>query len=262
MRLLANFYFPAIRLQLIICGSLLALAYLLSLYALTSFRAYAGSENHSWTFIYSASHTLAEWIYFTGPLIFTMCGLRAVATTLPASWVEKSAFMFLYVFVLFPLFLAMIWYALTGFCSMFTTSASVVPTAIHLLSEEIGGIDLNHITSHSLFANIITQAMVAACTCFTIVNTRRNRLGLGIVTVFGTMFLNNIASCLLAVYAVLSSESFMAAVTSASEVSPEALMNEIFESTCNYMPLYCAIYAACTCIITGLTIWKIKTRQN
>lgn len=265
--MLAGFYWPVIRIQLVIAAVVVAACYLISIFSVSMVYA-NGDDPGLYMALYSMFISGGNLVYCSGPLIFAWCAQRAIATTLPASWTEKTTFMLGYVFILFPAFLAIVWYGLTGIFSFFTPYAAPVQAMMGVLAEQAGdqmGI-IDKLTNTTRPSNLASCAMIASLACFAVASVRRNRLAMGVLAIFGGMALNWLAGVFISVMAFLHSDSLMGVVENPGAAASEQLGNqiasEIITMMSDMMPVYGIICAIIAVTMAALTAYRIKTRQN
>lgn len=260
LRLLWRFYTPAIRRQAVLCGGVLLLCYLICLAGASGCLANTGGSGVGIALaVYSFGAWIVSWLYFMGPLVFGFCGQRRVVTTLPASWLEKSVFVFGYVFVVYPLFLAALWYGAMGVASLFTVAADVDAVATAMLRPDAGGLSLSEVMSDSQSANVLGNMMSAAFMCFVIASSRRNRVAHGVVAALGIRFVIWLSGVVAGVYAVFSTGFLSKALAGEEpEVNPQALVDYID----SLLPVYSGVCTVMLLAFVSLTVLKIKNRQN
>lgn len=259
MGLLWNFYWPAIRRHLLWGGVVLAVAYVLMWFTLNSITDV--SKDDLAVGLYSLEQLLPALVYVTAPLVFAFCRRRSVVTTLPASWVEKGVMMVGYVLLVFPAFMAAVWYACTGIFAIFAPWADIASRTIDVFSV-MDGIDFRHLSRSATSGNALGSAWVVTAVCFFIAAARRQRLAIGIATIFVTYVITAVIGAVMGVMAVLRS-GFIAAVADGT-LNPDNT-DEFVGWIMNYMqslmPIYTLIGAVILIVFVVLTFRKIKTRE-
>lgn len=257
LALLWRFYSPAIRKQLIICGVVLFVSYFMCLAGSSGFNA--GEGGGLWLALYSLGAMIAGWVYYAAPLVFGFCSQRRVATTLPASWQEKALFMFGYVFVVVPLFLALVWYGCVAVMSIFTPDANVTSNMMESISAEASGLSLGAMMKSSKYMSVVSYMASVALACYVIVIARRNRITLGIVAILAYSFLNWLCGVALGIYAVVRSKMFEhIAEGREPDMNPQLLVDIIAGA----MPVLAVLCGMLLVLFVVLATLKIKTRQN
>lgn len=255
--LLYKFYSPAIRLLLIISGTVLLGSYALSLYGVVMSRHYFNEG--PFFLIYSMGAGIAGWVYMAGPFILPMVSNRALITTLPASWAEKSIFIFSWIFVVYPLYLAILWYGAVGICSFFTDAASVNTAMMAHMSEVTGGLDVRTMAQGSRYFNVLSNMSMVAVATLIIVSVRRNRFILGVVGLLVCSFAASLVGIIVGVVVLLNSKFMEAAVAGAA--TPEAFAQNLLDEIAGAFP-YVGIFSGLVLIVCiVLTVRKIRIRQ-
>lgn len=257
--LLWRFYTPAIRLQLAISGIILLASYLICLWGASGCLGHGADEVALSMALYSFGAWIASWMYLSGPLVFGFSSQRRVATTLPASWQEKSVFMFGYIFVVVPLFLAAIWYGAMGVASLFTDAADANAVVLNMVGKETEGISMTSLTGNSRSGSVAFNMLSAAFGCLVIASARRNRIALGVVALIAIQFVNWLSGVALGIYAVFKTR--MVQKIAAGE-SPDVSPQELIDVISGVMPVYSTICAIAAVAVVVLTVLKIKNRQN
>lgn len=259
MGLLWNFYWPAIRRQALWSGILLVLAYVLMWFTLNSITNV--ETDNTAVGLFSLEQFLPSIVYVSGPLVFSFCRRRPVATTLPASWVEKGLMMLGYALVAFPAFMAAVWYICTGIFAIFAPWADIATKTIELFSV-MPGMDFSRLTRAATLGNALSCAWLVAGVCYFISAVRRQRLAIGIAAIFGGYVASGIFGGVLGVVALLRS-GFIASVKDGT-LNPEnsdAFVSMILNSIQKLLPIYTIAGAVILVMFVVLTFWKIKTRQ-
>lgn len=174
MALLWRFYWPTIKVQLLISVTLVAVGYLLALLSVSMGEPAAG--------LFAASTFIAALPYYGGPLLFARYSDKTLTVPLPATVNEKFTFAVLYTYVFIPLVMAAVWYALAGLMSTVTDKAFVNSVMINYInsSSDLGfNITLNG-TGVFRYVNLaeMLPATVVLCTVFA---ARRSPVVSGIV---------------------------------------------------------------------------------
>lgn len=261
--LLGNFYMPAMRLQLTLAAIVLMLCYLGCLASLNLLH----SENNFLgigVMTYSAALSLAGFTYYCGPLLFAFCRNRAVATTLPASWPQKSVFFLGWCLIAYPAFLAVVWYAMVGIASLFTPFASVNAAFldyIQSLSEGISPYNIVQITGQHWYTNILSSLIVMSCTAWGVCNCRRNRLVFGIVGAFAGMALNFLAGMIMGILGAASTD-LIRGIADGMEVDPEMFAEQFLDYMLRSADIVSAVMGIGSAILLAMCVVKIKNRQN
>lgn len=256
--LLARFYTPAIRMVLIVSGVVLVLAYVLSFSGVTLARIYQGNGN--FMLMYSMGVGIAGWVYLAGPFIFAMPKKRALVTTLPASWQEKSVFVFLWSFVVYPLYLAGVWYCMTGLCRLFSDAAFVNEVMMGIISENVGSVSFDGLIRNSHFYSAVNDMAAVSIIALVICSVRRNRMVLGIVGGVVGMFAFWLIGVIMGIYIVVTSDVFSDVVSGAS--SPDSLAQGFVDELTKVYPIESGLAVLVVIVCVVLTIRKIKMRQG
>lgn len=259
LALLWRFYTPAIRKQLVLSGAILLASYLICLWGASGCLGRDVDEVALPMALYSFGGWIASWMYLSGPLVFGFCSQRRVATTLPASWQEKSVFMFGYVFVVVPLLLAAIWFGAMGVASLFTDAADVNAVVLNMVNSETEGINLTSLTGNSRAGGVAFNMLSAAFGCLVIASVRRNRIALGVVALIAIQFVNWLSGVALGIYAVFKTR--MVQKIAAGE-SPDVSPQDLIDVISGVMPVYYTVCAIAAVAVVVLTVLKIKNRQN
>lgn len=255
--LLYKFYSPAIRLLLIISGTVLLGAYALCLYGVVMTRQYF--NDGPFFLIYSMGAGIAGWVYMAGPFILPMVSNRALITTLPASWSEKCIFIFSWIFVVYPLYLAVLWYGATGICSLFTDAAFVNEVMMTHVAEMTGGLDVRTMAQSSQTFNVLNNMSMVALAALVIVSVRRNRFILGVVGLIVCSFVEWLIGMVVGIIVVVKSQFIEQAAAGAA--NPEAFAQELLNEIAGAFP-YVGIFSGLLLIVCiVLTIRKIRIRQ-
>lgn len=258
-----NFYTPFIRRHWLIFGTTLLVAYALCLIGVTTTEANTDSSDFISLMSFSIGANIAELTYLCGPLMFAFCRTRRIETTMPISWTEQSAFLLAYTLVLYPLFLALVWYCSTGVCSLFTTSASVNTSMLSLLSLNSEFINLFDLMEQSKPLNICGLIMNMSCVAWAVTASRRNRLAWGIVAVFAGEFLNFVAGVSIGVLAFTNSQSFVNLANGiTTDISGRELTLDIYHEFIQLLPQYYCVLICLSVLMLVLTVYKIRNRQN
>lgn len=256
--LLYKFYSPAIRLLLIIGGTVLLGSYAMCLYGVSMTRLYP--DDGPFMLIYSMGAGIAGWVYLAGPFILAMVSNRATVTTLPASWAEKSIFIFSWIFVVYPLYLAALWYGATGVCLLFTDLASVNSVMMDMIFERTAGINFGAMTNNSMLYNSLNAMVEVSVAALVIVSVRRNRFVLGIVGLIVSSFAFWIIGMVVGVVSVLRS-GFIDEVASGGS-TPENFAQNIIDQISAIFPFVGAFSVLVVIVCVILAVRKIKMRQN
>ena len=257
--LLCRFYWPAIKRQALWGAVVLVVAYVLSWVTLNNIHDVG--QDDGMVGLFSLVQVLPAIVYMTSPLVFAYCRRRAVATTLPASWVEKGVLIVGYVLVVFPAFMAAVWYACTGLFALFAPWADIAKRTLEVFSV-LPGLDFSALTRGATLGNWLGYAWLGAMTCYFVAAVRRQRLAIGIASIFGGYVLTMIFGAIGGIYAVLNS-GFVQAVKEGNfnPDSPDDFVAMILEEVRHLMPLYASLSALLCVVFVVLTFWKIKTRQ-
>ena len=259
MGLLWNFYWPAIRRQAFWSGIVLVVAYVVMWFTLNSITDV--EKDDLAVGFFSLEQFLPAIVYMTGPLVFAFCRRRAVITTLPASWVEKGVMMIGYALVVFPAFMAAVWFICTGIFAIFAPWANIATRTIELFSV-LPGMDFARLTQSATLGNALSSAWLVAAVCYFISAVRRQRLAIGIAAIFGGNVASGVCGGVLGVVALLRS-GFIAAVKDGTfnTDNPDTFVSMILNSIQELMPVYTIAGAVILAVFVALTFWKIKTRQ-
>ncbi|MDE6436992.1 MAG: hypothetical protein K2K69_05760 [Muribaculaceae bacterium] len=211
--------------------------------------------------LFSLVSLLPTVVYMTGPLVFAYCRRRSVVTTLPASWVEKGVLLVGYTLVVFPAFMTAVWYACTGLFAIFAPWADILTRTREIFSV-LPGLDFTALTRSASWGNTFGYAWLASMTCYFVAAVRRQRLAIGIASIFGGYVATVIIGAVLGIYAVFSSGFIQAVKDGAvNPESPDAVVAQLLEEVRHLMPVYATLSAVLCVVFVVLTFWKIKTRQ-
>ncbi|MDE6134129.1 MAG: hypothetical protein K2F79_00965 [Muribaculaceae bacterium] len=257
IRLLAGFYSPFVRRQLIWAGIATALCYLISLYSAIH------TSDISDMGLYSLSSMVMGIVYLCGPLALGYCPQRGLATTLPASWVEKGVLAFAYVLVIYPLFLALVWYGLMWVAALFTPCANVTAYFTDLVSQHSAaiGINLRDLVGGGGRLNVFSSVMMASVVCYFITAIRTQRISKGVAVIVGTLFVQSVIGGIIGVIAILRSGLFQA-IESNTRIREEDIGPRIVDEFAHLMPYVTAMSVIICISFVALTFRKLKMRQN
>ena len=255
---LARFYTPAIRLVLIIFGLLLVFAFWISFTGMSIMKS--NPENPFGFLLSSLGNSLAGWSYYAGPFVFAFCSRRGVATVLPASWVEKSVFMFGWVFVVYPAILAAIWYSLVGIFSIFSNVSSFNEMAVEMLRHDAPGFDMQNFAAASWLSTAASSMFTVAVTCMMIVYSRRHRIVMGIVGIIGSGFVGTLVGIALGIWALFYTD-FIQSIQQ-DTFTPDSMTNNLLGTIMNSLPIVGIAVICVVIMIMILTVRKIRTCQN
>lgn len=261
--MLAQFYRPALRKQLIAAGITLVITYLLCLLGVHLLKT---TDNHRALalLMYSGALWVANLTYFCGPLVFAFCRNRSVATTLPASWQQKSVFFICYILIAYPAFLAVVWYAMVGLCSLFTTDAAVntaFMNYLQMLDENTRTFSLTELTDKFWYSNVASSIIVVCCAAWGVCASRRNRSAMGVVGALGGMFINFLGGMAIGIASIASTE-FIEGIADQTPVDPDNFANEIMDNLMAAMPMYSVAMLIISVGLLTMCVLKIKKRQN
>lgn len=276
--LLARFYTPVMRLLLIVTGIVLVACYFLSFYGVileSRYSVYEPGElpgSSPFMLMYSTGVGIAGYVYLAGPFIFAIPKKRALMTTLPASWVEKSVFMFLWSFVVYPLFLAAVWYGLTGLCSLWSDKAFINDAMMNMLSQQVNeslqsndvgpmtSLSFDRLLHNSNFYSGINNMSFVAIIILVISSVRRNRAILGIVGSLACSFAFSIIGIITGIYLLVHSHLLSEIVSGQS--SPDYIVQAIIDELAAVYPVEACFAVVVVIVCMVLTFRKIKTCQN
>lgn len=251
--MLYNFYSPAIRLILIISAAVVLGSYILCLYGAHMSMRYG--MQIPFFLSYTIGSTAVGWIYYLGPFVLVGVKDRGITTVLPASWQEKSAFVLSWTFVLYPLFLAVMWYGPMALCSLFTDAANVNETMLTVTGVRNEGFDLSSLMNKSGVYNIAQNVMVASMTLFVIISSRRNRLAHGVAACIISVVALGLAGVAVGIFAGVKAAF---AAKAGAEIDGQELVAYIFNS----LKYGAWIVVAVAVMLVVASVWKIKNRQN
>lgn len=261
--MLAQFYRPALRKQLIAAGITLVVCYLLCLLGLQLLKT---TDNHQvlGIMMYSGALWVANLTYFCGPLAFAFCRNRSVATTLPASWQQKSVFFLGFIFIAYPAFLAVVWYAMVGLCSLFTSDAAVNTAFLHyiqLMDNSTSAFSLTDLTDSYWYTNVLSSIIVASCAAWGVCASRRNRMAMGIVGACVGSFINFMAGMAMGIASIASTD-FIQGIADNNPVDPDNFATEIMDNLLEAIPVYSIGMLIISVVVLAMCVVKIKNRQN
>lgn len=259
--MLCRFYWPAMRRQLFWSGIVLVFCYVVSLCAL-EFAVHTESEGKKGLLIMVVGglSAVVSFVYYLGPLLFASCRQRLVATTLPASWQEKSLLFLGWCVVFFPLFLAVVWYACVGIASMFSDYASIYAALAHHALEDVPGVFQN-LTGKFNLVNIFTSLSVMSCAAWGVCYCRHNRMAMGVVGALVGTVISSVLSMGFALLAMLDTD-FFRGLRDGLAVKPEDFPLQLVEAFQHWLPMLNVVVIVFSLSVLSLCVYKIKTRQN
>lgn len=255
--MLAGFYSPGIKKMFLVSGIVLLVCYFISFYGASMARAYPDKE--VFVLIYSMGAGIVGWVYLVGPLVFAMPAKRELATTLPASWAEKSVFVLGWIFVAYPLFLAALWYGVSALCSLFSDSAWVNSVMLDHINTD-SPVDLNRVWGGSMYLNRMQDMAVVSVVALVVCSVRRNRLAYGVVGMLVALFAFWVLGVVIGVVAAIKSRIFQDVADHSA--NPDSIAASIVTEIAELFPWVIVVAAIIVCVCSLLIIRKIRTREG
>ena len=257
LAMLAGFYSPGIKKMFLVSGIVLLVCYFISFYGTSMASIYPDKE--IFILIYSMGAGIVGWVYLVGPLVFAMPAKRELATTLPASWAEKSVFVLGWIFVVYPLFLAALWYGASALCSLFSDSAWVNSVMLEHINND-SPVDFNRVWGDSMYLNRLQDMAVVSVVALVVCSVRRNRIGYGVVAMLVTLFAFWLMGIVLGVVAALKSRVFQNIAD--QDVNPDSIAASIVTEVAELFPWVIVVAGIIVCICSLLIIRKLRTREG
>lgn len=254
LKLLFNFYRPALIRQLPICGILLLALYALTVSAVAEVVNY---DNRSYVLQFSFASSCVTLLYFAGPLVFAWCRNRSALITLPATWQEKALLMLGYVLIIYPAFLAALWYAAMGITSLFSDFANPVSAMTEYLIGN-GGEFMRPLVSLSPYANASSAMTIALATCLTIVLSRKHRMARAVGTTVGGLLVLFIVGAVMGFTAFVKSK--FSQVAEGATIM-QSVFSDFFDSLSHYFSILGIVTLLLSVVLIVAIVLIIKNRQ-